>query len=138
MPAAEPDFELLSCNSSGDERDAGQEMDGYESVPKVYKHLIRTELKRGGARSPSPSNKQMPPELIITPAQQGKSASTDESGLIDAILGPLENKDKTNVISELPPITLNNSGTSKRNHIWHHFKKCVPTIRFSLFSFTTK
>lgn len=60
----------------------------------------------------------MPPELIITPAHQGKT--TDESDEPD-------NKEKIPIISELPPIAA--SGTTKRNHIWHNFKKCVPTLR---------
>lgn len=98
-----------------------------ETCPKMYKHLIRNELKRGLLCQTS--IKLMPPELIITPAQRSangdratsaKQANSDgeEIRLLDG---------STLMMSQLPPIY----SPPKRHNTWHNFKKCVPSLRYS-------
>ena len=135
LPTAEPEFDLISYSNTSDEEDLiDRNNDGYESVPKTYKHLLRAELKRAAFSS----TKLMPPELIITPAQKTNeeiaaaaviiansyATTTSETKVVEAKVEFAEKPSATFQTDQLPPIS-----STKRQNTCHSFKKCVPTIR---------
>lgn len=124
LPTTEPEFYVAAFNSSDEELGgtgcvgAQADIDGYETVPKAYRSILRSDIKRTEAHG-----KVMPPELIITPAQRGNTPD-DERPTYDM-------KDKGDK-SELPPICNNSrcpEAPPKRSQAWHSFKKCVPSLR---------
>lgn len=130
LPTTEPDFELLAFYTSDEECQlSGNFMDD-ETYPKAYKHLIRNELRRGLLCQSG--IKQMPPELIITPAQRsasGERAASAKHHVSTSDGEELRIFDGSLMMSQLPPIGIQ----PKRHHTWHNFKKCVPSLRYTNF-----
>lgn len=124
LPTTEPEFDVAAFNSSDEELGgtgcvgAQADIDGYETVPRAYRSILRSDIKRTEAHG-----KVMPPELIITPAQRGNTPDGER---------PAYDVKDRGERSELPPICNNSrcpEAPPKRNQAWHSFKKCVPSLR---------
>lgn len=129
LPTTEPDLELLAFYTSDDEEFnqlSGNFTGDETTCPKAYKHLIRNELRRGLLYQSG--MKQMPPELIITPAQRSASAERASSAkqIVASDGEELRILDGSVMMSQLPPISMQQP---KRHNTWHNFKKCVPSLR---------
>lgn len=125
LPTTAPDFELLAFYTSDEECQLSENLLYDEACPKAYRHLIRNELRRG--LSCQSGIKQMPPELIITPAQRSGSSErvTSAKQANNSDGEELKILDGSLMMSQLPPIGMQ----PKRHNTWHNFKKCVPSLR---------